>query len=110
MELRLGNGACSISRSFPESASFRSADFFVNHQLAINEFYCGLKYGRPPLDGVALGKWRMFHKPIVPGKRLLPIGRLLRQSPTCDQRILLRPEIRQTALRWSCAWEMAHVP
>jgi hypothetical protein len=57
------------------------ADFFVNHQLAINEFYCGLKYGRPPLDGVALGKWRMFHKPIVPGKRLIPDGYFTLQTP-----------------------------
>lgn len=50
------------------------ADFFVNHQLAINEFYCGLKYSRPPSDGVALGKWWSFHKPIVRGKRLIPDG------------------------------------
>jgi hypothetical protein len=57
------------------------ADFFVNHQLAINEFYCGLKYGRSPLDGVALGKWRTFHRTIVLGKRLIPDGYFTLQAP-----------------------------
>ena len=57
------------------------ADFFVNHQLAINEFYCGLKYGRPPMNGIGFGKWRTFHKPIVPGKRLIPDGYFTLQTP-----------------------------
>jgi hypothetical protein len=57
------------------------ADFYVNHQLTINEFYCALKYGRLPGNRVVLGRWRTFHKPIVPGKRLIPDGYFTLQTP-----------------------------
>jgi hypothetical protein len=57
------------------------ADFFVNHQLAIDEFYCGLKYGRLLANEVVVEKWRTFHQSLVPGKRLIPDGYFTLQAP-----------------------------
>jgi len=50
------------------------ADFFVQHQLAINEVYCALKYGRPPVATVSFRRWIAFQEPIRPGLRLIPDG------------------------------------
>jgi len=47
-------------------------DGFVEHQLAINEVFCGLKYGAPP-PGVSFRRWGTFEEPIA-GLRLIPDG------------------------------------
>ena len=69
------------------------ADFFVNHQLAINEFYCALKYGKRPVDGVVLGKWYTFHKTIVSGKRLIPDGYFTLQTPGLTKPFFLEVDL-----------------
>lgn len=49
------------------------ADFFVEHQLAINKVYCFLKYGGLP-SGVTFKRWIVFTAPIAQGLRLIPDG------------------------------------
>lgn len=38
-----------------------TADFFVQHQLAVNEIYCAVKYGRSP--AVGFRRWIAFRNP-----------------------------------------------
>lgn len=52
-----------------------TADFFIQHQLTINELYCSLKYGALPQE-VSFRQWLSFFAPIVPGLRLIPDGYL----------------------------------
>jgi hypothetical protein len=48
------------------------ADFFVQHQLAINEVYCALKF--KPIQGASFHRWIPFHEPLVGGLSLIPDG------------------------------------
>lgn len=50
------------------------ADYFVQHQLAINEIYCALKFGIIPIAGVMFHRWVAFHEPLVAGLSLIPDG------------------------------------
>ena len=50
------------------------ADFFIEHQLAINNVYCALKYGVIPVAGVSFRRWLAFHEPITKNIRLIPDG------------------------------------
>lgn len=50
------------------------ADFFVQHQLAVNGLYCSLRYSPIPLPGVRVLGWVHFFQPIVPEIRLIPDG------------------------------------
>jgi hypothetical protein len=56
-------------------------DFFVKHQLAVNEIYCALKYGAPP-PNVTFKRWLAFQEPIRPGLRLIPDGYVEFQTPS----------------------------
>ena len=51
----------------------RAVDFFVTHQLTVNDVYCALKYGKLP-GQVSFREWRPFFGPIVPEIRLIPDG------------------------------------
>jgi hypothetical protein len=57
------------------------ADHFVQHQLAINEVYCGLKFGAIPVPQVSLNRWRYFNEPLAPGLGLIPDGYLEFSTP-----------------------------
>jgi len=57
------------------------ADFFVQHQLAVNEIYCGFKYGIPPTAEVTFKRWIAFQEPPSPGLRLIPDGYVEFQTP-----------------------------
>ena len=48
------------------------ADFFVQHQLTINDVYCTLKYGAIPVPGVSFRRWLTFHEPIMTEHQLDP--------------------------------------
>jgi hypothetical protein len=48
-------------------------DAFVNHQLAINEIFCAVKY-RPADGSKRLARWEMFTEPIARGTQLVPDG------------------------------------
>jgi hypothetical protein len=50
------------------------ADLFIQHQLAINEVYCSLKYGNRTPAGTTFQRWRGFPKRPAPGLRLIPDG------------------------------------
>lgn len=50
------------------------ADFFIEHQLAINNVYCALKYGVISVVGVSFRRWIAFHEPITKNVRLIPDG------------------------------------
>ena len=49
------------------------ANFFIEHQLAINDIYCALKYGAMPA-AVSFRRWRSFKKPISGDHHLIPDG------------------------------------
>jgi len=48
------------------------ADYYIAHQLAINEIYSTLKYRIVP--GIAFERWLCFHQPIMPSLGLIPDG------------------------------------
>ncbi len=50
------------------------ADFFIEHQLRVNDLYCSLKFGANPGSGVRFVNWLAFHEPLVPNIRLIPDG------------------------------------
>ena len=50
------------------------ADFSVQHQWAINEVYCALKFGTIPIAAVKFHRWVAFHEPLVAGLSLIPDG------------------------------------
>src|SRR6266571_4839291 len=50
------------------------ADFFVAHQLAINEVYCNLKFQPIPIPEARFEKWRSFYEPLEAATRLIPDG------------------------------------
>jgi hypothetical protein len=57
------------------------ADFFVTHQLSINQLYCALKFRPIPVAGTAFAKWLSFYEPLEDGSRLIPDGYVEIVSP-----------------------------
>jgi hypothetical protein len=57
------------------------ADFFVQHQLTINEVYCTLKFSPVPVADVRFVNWLAFHEPIVQGLSLIPDGYVELSTP-----------------------------
>ena len=57
------------------------ADFFVEHQLAVNEIYCAVKYPRVPAPDVHFRRWLAFYERIVPALRLIPDGYFELETP-----------------------------
>jgi hypothetical protein len=57
------------------------ADFFVQHQLGMNEVYCALKYGNRTPAGIAFNRWMGFPKRPVPGLRVIPDGYVELETP-----------------------------
>lgn len=53
---------------------FLVGDFFVHHQLGINEVYCTVKCRPIPLSGVSFVRWISFGEPLAPGLALIPDG------------------------------------
>ena len=49
------------------------ADYFVDHQLAVNALYCLLKFGRRA-EGVAFRRWIAFAERVTPDLPLIPDG------------------------------------
>jgi Replication-relaxation len=58
------------------------ADYFISHQLAINQIYCALKYAPVPIPGVSFGRWIFFSEPLSKDLRLIPDGYLELITPT----------------------------
>jgi hypothetical protein len=51
-----------------------ATDFFVQHQLIVNQIYCALKYRAIPVAGVIFRRWIAFHQPLTAGLHLIPDG------------------------------------
>jgi hypothetical protein len=50
------------------------ADYFVNHQLKVNEIYCNLKFQPIPIPETKFVRWISFSEPIYTGSALIPDG------------------------------------
>src|SRR5580700_10449011 len=59
-----------------------ATDFFVQHQLVVNQIYCALKYRATPVAGVTFRRWIAFHQPFTSGLRLIPDGYVELATPT----------------------------
>jgi Replication-relaxation len=57
----------------PQNAAL-VADFFIEHQLWVNNLYCALKFGAIPVPGARFVNWIAFHEPLTPVLRLIPDG------------------------------------
>ena len=57
------------------------ADFFVQHQLTVNDIYCALKYRPIPVTQVTFHRWLSLHEPIVPQVKLIPDGYVEFRTP-----------------------------
>ncbi|HEV8414589.1 MAG TPA: replication-relaxation family protein [Bryobacteraceae bacterium] len=51
-----------------------AADFFVTHQLWINQVYCLLKYHPIPVADARFVRWLSFYEPLFSGIPLIPDG------------------------------------
>lgn len=61
------------------------ADFYIQHQLAINEIYCALKHRPIAVPGVEFVKWQAFHESVAPSLRLIPDGYVELTAPSGDK-------------------------
>lgn len=50
------------------------ADFFVTHQLCVNDLYCTVKYAPISVPGAQFIRWLAFHEPLEQGLALIPDG------------------------------------
>ena len=57
------------------------ADFFIEHQLTVNELYCTLKYKPIPIPGVTFYRWVAFHEQFTSAKNLIPDGYVELRTP-----------------------------
>jgi hypothetical protein len=57
-------------------------DFFVMHQLRVNEVYITVKYAPIPVPHVAFTRWAAFYKPLDPSVSLIPDGYVALTSPS----------------------------
>jgi len=51
-----------------------SANYFVEHQLTINEVYCALRYQPVPIANTRFVGWMSFRQPVDAGTSLVPDG------------------------------------
>jgi hypothetical protein len=58
------------------------ADFFVEHQLAVNDIYCAVKYPGVPAPDVCFRRWLAFYERIVPALPLIPDGYFELETPS----------------------------
>jgi hypothetical protein len=75
------------------------ADFFIQHQLAINEVYCAVKYGNRVPAGIAFKSWKGFPKRPVPGLRLIPDGYIELEMPSGIMAAFLEVDLGHERLR-----------
>jgi hypothetical protein len=74
------------------------ADFFVLHQLAINEVYCALKSASATHD-ISLTRWRSFHEPLAQNLRLIPDGYCEFSTPTATTTAFLEVDLGHERLK-----------
>ncbi len=75
------------------------ADFFVQHQLCVNQVYCDLKFGTIPVPGVKFVNWLAFHEPLVTGLALIPDGYVEFATPSGIDASFIEVDLGHEALR-----------
>jgi len=75
------------------------ADFFIEHQLAVNRLYCALKFGAIPASGVTFAHWKSFEEPLTPGLRLIPDGHVEFSTPSGALAAFLEVDLGHESLR-----------
>jgi hypothetical protein len=75
------------------------ADFFIQHQLSINEVYCELKYPSRKPERVAFKRWMAFSKRPTPGRRLIPDGYVEFETPSGIVAAFLEVDLGHERLR-----------
>ena len=70
---------------------FLVGDFFVHHQLCINEVYCAVRYRPIPVPDTSFVRWVFFTEPVAPGLALIPDG--LFELRVRDQMVLVFVEV-----------------
>jgi hypothetical protein len=75
------------------------ADFFIQHQLGINEVYCGLKYPNPAPEGIAFKRWMGFPKRPAAGQRVIPDGYVELETPSGIVAAFLEVDLGHERLR-----------
>jgi hypothetical protein len=70
-----------------------AADFFVTHQLWINQVYCLLKYRPIPVTDATLLRWLSFYEPPVAGVPLIPDGYAEVATPTKTLALFLEVDL-----------------
>jgi hypothetical protein len=75
------------------------ADFWVQHQLRVNDLYCRLKYQAIPPAGVSFARWIAFTEPIAQGLSLIPDGYLELANPSGTVASFLEVDLGTEPLR-----------
>lgn len=74
------------------------ADYFVRHQLTINEIYLALRYGMLP-PAVEFGRWRAFFEPLTPTLKLIPDGYFELKTPSDSLAAFLEVDLGNESLK-----------
>jgi hypothetical protein len=74
------------------------ADFFVQHQLAVNAVYCVLKFLPVPIPNVRFVHWLSFYEPIAPGLPLIPDGYVEWKTPSGIEASFIEVDLGHEAL------------
>jgi hypothetical protein len=75
-----------------------AADYFVEHQLAVNSIYCAVKFSSIPLAGVSFHRWISFFEPVTPEFRLIPDGYIEFSGPTGTTAAFLEVDLGNESL------------
>jgi hypothetical protein len=75
-----------------------ATDFFVQHQLIVNQIYCALKYGAIPVAGISFRRWIAFHQPLTSGLRLIPDGYVELATPAGIVALFLEVDLGNESL------------
>jgi hypothetical protein len=75
------------------------ADFFIEHQLCINEIYCSLKFRPIPSPGVTFKRWRSFQEPVTPSIRMIPDGYVELETPSSPLAAFLEIDLGNESLK-----------
>ena len=75
------------------------ADFWVQHQLRVNDLYCRLKYQAIPFAGVSFARWMAFTEPVAQGLSLIPDGYVELATPSGTVASFLEVDLGTEPLR-----------
>jgi hypothetical protein len=74
------------------------ADFFVQHQLAVNAVYCLLKFRQVRIPNVLFVHWLSFHAPLAPSLPLIPDGYVEWKTPSGIDNAFIEVDLGHEAL------------